>query len=136
MHTAPHTFSRLLPKFLTASKSFLIFSCSKVAYAKLLFSKKTHLKILKTNKYLHINRVSSQIFFDSYVFLFECMCMSKIVLIALVFIQTLKRFFSFDEVIVAGFIMVKIKLVLMAKTNCFDFECRQHIVLRRNKKYC
>ena len=52
------------------------------------------------------------------------MCMSKIVLIAFVFIQTLKRFFSFDEVIVAGFIMVKIKLVLMAKTNCFDFECR------------
>ena len=68
VHTAPHTFSRLLPKFLTASKSFLIFSCSKVAYAKLLFSKKTHLKILKTNKYLHINRVSRQFFFDSYFF--------------------------------------------------------------------
>ena len=69
VHTAPHTFSRLLPKFLTASKSFLIFSCSKVAYAKLLFSKKTHLKILKTNKYLHINRVSRQFFFDSYFFI-------------------------------------------------------------------
>ena len=136
VHTAPHTFSRLLPKFLTASKSFLIFSCSKVAYAKLLFSKKTHLKILKTNKYLHINRVSRQFFFDSYfVYSNVCVC-QKIVLIALVFIQSLKRFFSFDEVIVAGFIMVKIKLVLMAKTNCFDFECRQHIVLGRNKKYC
>ena len=95
MHTPPHTFSRLLPKFLTASKSFLIFSCSKVAYAKLLFNKKTHLKILKTNKYLHVNQISSEFFFRFLFFWFECMCMSKIVLIALVFIQTLKRFFSF-----------------------------------------